>query len=758
MRNVIPMFALTGHPTRKELETEIELFKKAGIGSVMIYPRSGCLVPYMSEEWFTLIGDAIAVCEQADVKIWLYDEFNWPSGGCGGAVMAESTQNWAKKIVLTENGLEIVSDKRFPDLLDENAVHTFIRLTHDKYFERFEEKFGSVIVGMFTDEPCFCYHVERTEEIVYYTGMEQDYRAKTGRDFFEDVIAYYQKQPYEGFMQAVFALLTHRMKENYIGKIADWCKAHNIMLTGHLLADTTVMQGTWDSGDTLSVLERIHMPGIDDIITRMGDDVLVAFAHIDAVKRKTGKPTMIELFALGPCDMSYNRKRRSLYMSAAHGIDHYFIAVAQLSMTGNYHKLRNYFNPESAMAPDYEKTALFCKEAEYAACLANKESTPDVYIRYPRDNMLACLNHGRKEALKAEEILLKALRAIVNAQRTFAFADADAKNALDIRPDGVYFAGKKIELEAFLSDLPARDVYVTENGNLAKNVFVKVYKDGTFLICDLEERTNSRDVEIHAFGKVYKKTFYPMQTVLSKELSDWESIPVQPDWTVEFEKGVYRPLLWEKQVFEATSDLKLRFVVRNYPKALPVLLDGKEIKAELPCDILGHGADGLYRMSEEITLSAGKHTLECPAQKEERFYLPICILLGAFESNGDVLNPKNNKKNKAYFYGKATASTTLFVPQDAKAIRFETDTLYTKVYADGAFLGAAAENSARLMLPDQIKGKSVSFVFEQITTMAPLFGSINTKYCDEMNQTPAWNIGWGVTATPRGLGKIEFLK
>ncbi len=75
------------------------------------------------------------------------------------------------------------------------------------------------------------------------------------------------------------------MKENYIGKIADWCKAHNIALTGHLLADTTVMQGTWDSGDTLSVLERIHMPGIDDIITRMGDDVLVAFAHIDAVKR-----------------------------------------------------------------------------------------------------------------------------------------------------------------------------------------------------------------------------------------------------------------------------------------------------------------------------------------------------------------------------------------------------------------------------------------------------------------------------------------
>ncbi|MBR3941900.1 MAG: hypothetical protein IKJ55_00960, partial [Clostridia bacterium] len=651
MRNVIPMFALTGRPTRKELETEIQHFKKVGIGAVMLYPRSGCLVPYMSEEWFVLIENAIDVCEQEDVKIWLYDEFNWPSGGCGGKVQAESTQNWAKKIILTEDSLQIVADKRFPDLLSEHAVNTFIRLTHDKYYERFGDKFGKVIIGMFTDEPCFCYQVERTEEIVYYSGLEADYKAKTGRDFFEDVIAYYQKQPFEGFMHALFDLFAHRMKENYIGKIADWCKAHNILLTGHLLADTTVMQGTWDSGDTLSVLERIDVPGIDDISTKMGRDVFCAFAHIDAVKRKTGKPTMIELFALGPCDMSYNKKRRSLYIAAAYGIDTYFIAVAQLSMTGNYHKLRNYFNPESAMAPDYEKTAIFCKEAEYAACLANKESEPDVYIRYPRENMLAYLDYGRKDAQKAEVNTLDTLRAIVNAQRTFAFAEADAENALDIRKDGVYYNNEKIDLQEFLSALPQPDVYVTEKGKLAENVFVKVYKDGTFIICDLEERTHNREVEIHAFGDVYKKTFYPMQTVLSKELIQWESMPVQADISMEFEKGVYRPLLWEKQTFEATDDVKLRFAVRNYPKALPVLLDGEAVKADFACNLIGHGADHLYLMSEEIILSKGKHTLECPALKEERFYLPICILFGDFESDGDVLKSKNNQKSKAYFYG-----------------------------------------------------------------------------------------------------------
>ena len=84
MGNVIPMFALTGHPGKQEIENKIKDFKSVGIDEVMAYPRSGCLVPYMSEEWFEVIRNTISACEENGVKLWLYDEFNWPSGGCGG--------------------------------------------------------------------------------------------------------------------------------------------------------------------------------------------------------------------------------------------------------------------------------------------------------------------------------------------------------------------------------------------------------------------------------------------------------------------------------------------------------------------------------------------------------------------------------------------------------------------------------------------------------------------------------------------------
>ena len=104
--------------------------------------------------------------------------------------------------------------------------------------------------------------------------------------------------------------------------------------------------------------------------------MLTTYAHIDCVKRAKGGETMIELFALGPCNMTFSRKKRSLYMAAAFGISNYFIAVAHLDAKGNYHLLRHFFNAECSMTPDYKATALFCKEAEKAAAFAKKESAP----------------------------------------------------------------------------------------------------------------------------------------------------------------------------------------------------------------------------------------------------------------------------------------------------------------------------------------------------------------------------------------------
>ena len=766
MNSVIPMFALTGHPQKQDIEREIKAFCSVGIGEVLIYPRSGCLVPYLSEEWFNVVSDTISVCEENNMKIWLYDEFNWPSGSCGNRIQKESHLFWSKKLIQEDGAIKIVSDSRFPDLLNPDSVKTFIRFTHEAYYTRFKDKFGKVIRGIFTDEPCFNYIAENTNQIVFYEGMEEEYKKAYGSDLFADASLYYDNRAPKDFILHVNDLLGARMKNCYIGRLADWCKTHGVLLTGHLLDDHAVARGIRSNGSTMEVLKEIHIPGIDDIQTRIRGGMLTTYAHIDCVKRAKGGETMIELFALGPCNMTFNRKKRSLYMAAAFGISNYFIAVAHLDAKGNYHLLRHFFNAECSMTPDYKATALFCKEAEKAAAFAKKESAPAVLVEYPRTQIAEYFNAQHQDKADACEAVLQNLfMELLNAQVSFGFTEEKGKdNALRVTAEGVYEAktDKKVtDIAAWCNEKVVRTVSVLENGALAKGVFVTTYADGTFIIADCtEEEGKKREVEIHAGGKVYNTVLYPRQVLLKEDLTDLKAEKAEnPTFSVSYKNGVLRPYLWEPFTFEVKDEVRAKFFVRIYPEQKELLLDGKPIAADKGSTELGNGLDNLYKVSAPVTLSKGTHVLSAADGKsEERLYLPICIIMGDFESEKNEIRKRKTEGNSAFFYGTCMFEAKIKVPIGAKTMKFETSDCFTRVFANGKEIGESAESAAVIPIPDSLSGTEVSFAFEQTGTLAPLFGETENDYCIKINQTPEWNIGFGTKQIPGGISNIMFEK
>ena len=48
---LIPMFAVTGRPTRAELRERLSALRGAKITQLLLYPRSGCELEYMSDAW-----------------------------------------------------------------------------------------------------------------------------------------------------------------------------------------------------------------------------------------------------------------------------------------------------------------------------------------------------------------------------------------------------------------------------------------------------------------------------------------------------------------------------------------------------------------------------------------------------------------------------------------------------------------------------------------------------------------------------------
>jgi hypothetical protein len=87
---LIPMGAITGRPDEQTVKETLEAYKAVGVDQYLIYPRSGLEYEYLGEEWLQVCQWFCKHAQRLDMSIWLYDEYNWPSGSCKGRVPAEN--------------------------------------------------------------------------------------------------------------------------------------------------------------------------------------------------------------------------------------------------------------------------------------------------------------------------------------------------------------------------------------------------------------------------------------------------------------------------------------------------------------------------------------------------------------------------------------------------------------------------------------------------------------------------------------------
>ena len=66
---LIPMAAVTGRPTREFVRDFMAEYRRVGITQFLIYPRSGCEVEYLSEEWFQLVQNVLDAAEELGFEI-----------------------------------------------------------------------------------------------------------------------------------------------------------------------------------------------------------------------------------------------------------------------------------------------------------------------------------------------------------------------------------------------------------------------------------------------------------------------------------------------------------------------------------------------------------------------------------------------------------------------------------------------------------------------------------------------------------------
>lgn len=197
-RSVTVFVTLAGKPTEAEIEQKLDALQSGGVDSFMLYPKYGLQMEYLGNEFWKRAEAFARGAEKRHMKMWLYDEFGWPSGSCRGKVPAESDRFRLSEISLHRDAsgnftwAKTLAPRGWVNLLEPDAVKRFIELTHLEYARHLKPWIQSgTIRGIFTDEPGHPVKMNLPPNALahfrWYEGLEAEYAVETGRDFRQDV-------------------------------------------------------------------------------------------------------------------------------------------------------------------------------------------------------------------------------------------------------------------------------------------------------------------------------------------------------------------------------------------------------------------------------------------------------------------------------------------------------------------------------------------------------------------------------------------
>ena len=452
----VPWLAWTGELPWHRLKQQLTDMRAKGITEFFLFPIYGMELPYMSAAYWQRVGQTLAFCREIGMKCWIYDEYNWPSGVCAGAVLRDhpecnGTHLWIRTDAAdpqplpgntiqtgAANGVswalvpdaDVHSSVRgsgwcshipgYLDMLSLEANQRFLDSTHRRYHERFAEFFPDTIPGFFTDEPGLKSRLlPGWCRLPWTDDLLEAFEARYGYSLMDRLGDLAADTPFSARTRCDYwRLAAERFGEAYGGQQRAWCEEHGIALTGHCLAEESLAGHVRNSGDLWEILRHFTIPGIDMLANADGFNYpyRVAF-YSQETDRRSFHLTCKIVHAI----VRHSGGREML--SEAYGVCDWGLTLARQKCGFNYQVALGVtlINDNSLITSiaDFRKWAIAGKHftqpwwqhyqqyadynARLAALHAEGEPVADVAVLYPRSAIWARHNLAAPERLAALE-------------------------------------------------------------------------------------------------------------------------------------------------------------------------------------------------------------------------------------------------------------------------------------------------------------------------------------------------------------------
>ncbi len=349
--SVMPFWFWNDTLKDKEIIRQIADFEAHGVYGFVIHPRIGLpeSIGWLSPQMIHFMRVAIEEASRRKMYVVLYDEGMYPSGSSSGQVVERNPNHAAHGLakidlkpgenIQLQEGSELIkvvdrpdgnraaiiekpsggnirgihyigegtgklSEESPPagDILNPDAVTSFMELVYDRYAKEFGTYFGSTILGIFTDEPSPLGRGGTRGIIPGNKNLLDQINRILGYDFrpfladlwFTDGKEW--KKHREDYNRAINICL----EENYYKRLSEWCNNHGISLMGH-------PAGSMDIGS-----ERyFQVPG-QDLVWRYVEPGTKALDGQHSTMAKCASSAMVHL--------GYRRNSNELYGAYGHNL------------------------------------------------------------------------------------------------------------------------------------------------------------------------------------------------------------------------------------------------------------------------------------------------------------------------------------------------------------------------------------------------------------------------------------------------------
>ncbi len=297
-----PLQIVHGVPAQQATPEAMKHLKDdLGLGGVVCNVAFGAYL--RSEENWRILEQVLASCKRVGLRVWIYDEDGYPSGGAGGIVLDGHPELESLALAYdasrddpfvvrpayehTHASNNYYMARRYPNLIDEAAVGRFIAVTHEAYYQRLKPYFGATIEAFFTDEPSLMTtnigplpddvrkkvrvadpldpNVVPLPAVPWVADLPKLYRQRYGEDLMAVRQSLFVGDSTEDrrVRRQYWALVADLLADRYYGRIEHWAQAHDVASSGHILWEEMLFHHAALEGNTLKVLARMDVPGLD---------------------------------------------------------------------------------------------------------------------------------------------------------------------------------------------------------------------------------------------------------------------------------------------------------------------------------------------------------------------------------------------------------------------------------------------------------------------------------------------------------------